>query len=131
MNFLTSAIRHNASINYRQTIAITNIKASRGRFFATSPEQDTLSEQKDPLSQGHANDPTSKHKKDTQSQSVQGGKQARSSDNEGLDAASPNVKPKPSNTGSGNPEGIGMVDQVGSTGGSAQHFEKGGKQGEK
>ena len=49
--------------------------------------------------------------------------------NLGIDAASPNLRPNPKDKTRGNPEGMGMLDQVGSASGTAYFFENGGKQG--
>lgn len=76
-------------------------------------------------SQGHVTDPSNAHKKDPQSQAAQSGSEARSSSNNALDSASPHAKQKPHETGSGNKEGIGLVDQVGGQSASARHFEEG------
>ncbi|KAF9011297.1 hypothetical protein BDQ17DRAFT_1233721, partial [Cyathus striatus] len=76
-------------------------------------------------SKGHVIDPKNKHKSDVQAEAAKAGGNARSAANDSLDAASPNPKQKPKNTGSGNPEGIGFVEQVGGASASAQHFEGG------
>lgn len=95
------------------------------RGYATSPSKESLSAKKDNISQGNVNDSFNLHKKSTHSESAEGGKGTRKYDSGGaLDAASPGKQTKPKDTGKGNPEGIGMVDQVGSAGGSAEHFEK-------
>lgn len=101
------------------------------------PERGDVPEpaKKDSLKQGHAADSSNLHQKDAQSQSVRGGmgakeqsKQDRAAGKGGeeqLDAAAEGKsRPKPKDTGSGNPEGVGFVDQVGSASGSAKNFEK-------
>ncbi|PPQ92588.1 hypothetical protein CVT25_007280 [Psilocybe cyanescens] len=93
--------------------------------YATSPSKESLSAKKDNMSQGNVNDSSNLHQKSVHSESAKGGKGTRKDDSGGaLDAASPGKKTKPKDRGKGNPEGVGMVDQVGSAGGSAEHFEK-------
>lgn len=99
------------------------------RRFITSPSQDSLQPKRDCLSQGHAIDPSNKHQQDTQCQSVRAGMKARSGQNHAIDAASGNSEQRPTHWGIGNEEGVGMIEQVGSSSGSALFFEKGGKQG--
>lgn len=97
---------------------------------AISLAQDALYEQKDCMSQGHVIDSTNKHPEDPQSQSVRSGMLARMSrDNFSIDAASPNIRPDPTDRTLGNPEGIGMLEQVGSASATAAFFNSGGKQG--
>ncbi|PPQ63944.1 hypothetical protein CVT24_009119 [Panaeolus cyanescens] len=79
------------------------------------------------LSQGHSIDPKNLHPEDTESQSVKGGLDARkkkdSKDASGsMDAATERGQGH-ERGGKGNPEGIGMVDQVGSATGSSQQFK--------
>ncbi|KAH9481203.1 hypothetical protein JR316_0005723 [Psilocybe cubensis] len=111
-----------------RTMAIMPARASitgMRRGYAASPSKESLSGKKDSISQGNVNDPSNLHQKSTHSESAQGGKGTRKDHSGGsLDAASSGKQTKPKDTGSGNPEGIGMVDQVGSAGGSAEHFEK-------
>ncbi|TFK40508.1 hypothetical protein BDQ12DRAFT_733742 [Crucibulum laeve] len=107
---ITAVLRR--SLNNRRIITTS----ATTRNYASSPF--TKGE-----SQGHPNDPKNKHKKDTESQSVAAGKKARSGSNESIDSASPNAKQKPQNIGSGNPEGVGFVEQVGGASSTAQHFE--------
>ena len=54
---------------------------------------------------------------------------ARSEENLGIDAASPNMRPDPEDRTRGNPEGIGSLEQVGSASGTAAFFRSGHKQG--
>lgn len=94
--------------------------------YTTSPSKDGPA-RNNPFSQGHANNPSNLHKKDVQSQSVESGKSTRKTGSGGpLDAANEREKKdvKPEDTGMGNPEGIGMVDQVGSASATARNFEK-------
>ncbi|KAF9556023.1 hypothetical protein CPC08DRAFT_711500 [Agrocybe pediades] len=84
---------------------------------------------KDNFSQGNAADQKNLHQKDPHSTVANQGYEAKKDPKAGggLDAAtsekSGQTKPKHGG-GGGNPEGVGMVDQVGSAGGSARHFEK-------
>lgn len=98
-------------------------------------QADVIKPEMDSLKQGHAADSSNLHQKDVQSQSVGGGMASKESskqekelgkgDEEQMDAAAMGKrKPKPKDTGSGNPEGVGFVDQVGSASGSAKQFEK-------
>ena len=66
---------------------------------------------------------------DIMSQYVREGAAARSPDNFGIDGASPNIGLSEEDKTVGNPEGIGMLEQVGSATGTAHFFEDGGKQG--
>ncbi|KAF9037687.1 hypothetical protein BJ165DRAFT_568673 [Panaeolus papilionaceus] len=79
------------------------------------------------LSQGHPIDPKNMHPEDTESQSVKGGLNARrNKDRKGDKGSSDAAMEQPqghAKGGKGNPEGIGMVDQVGSATGSNRHFE--------
>jgi len=87
---------------------------------------------KDQSSQGHAADSNNLHQRDPQSTAANQGKAAKQNTNDGrgLDAASAShsSQTKPVDGGKGNPEGIGMVDQVGSASGSARNFETGEKE---
>ncbi|PPQ98192.1 hypothetical protein CVT26_003239 [Gymnopilus dilepis] len=103
------------------TIAPLTHARAYGSPSASAPS----SPKKDSLSQGNAADPSNLHKQDVQSQSVKGAQGTRKNKTGGpVDAASTEKKTKPSETGKGNPEGVGMVDQVGSASGSAKQFEK-------
>lgn len=103
--------------------------------------QSDVSYKVDAFSQGHAADDTNNmSKQDVQSQSVRGGKEARlnahdrenskggkDSSSSPLDSASAEGGEKQRKAegagGSGNPEGIGFVEQVGSASGTANKFE--------
>lgn len=82
------------------------------------------------LSQGHAASPGNLHSQDVQSQAVRKGKEARNDEkNEAIDAANEtgkagDQKKKPTKKGKGNPEGIGLVEQVGGASGTARKFEE-------
>lgn len=66
---------------------------------------------------------------DIPSQYAREGAAARSPDNFGIDGASPNIGLSEEDKTVGNPEGIGMLEQVGSATATAHFFEHGGKQG--
>ncbi|KAH9481202.1 hypothetical protein JR316_0005722 [Psilocybe cubensis] len=105
-------------------------QSKMNRSVVVSLSQDTLYEQNDCMSQGHVIYPHNKHPEDPQSQSVRSAMLARvTRDNFSIDAASPNVKPDPGDRTLGNPEGIGMLEQVGSASATAAFFKAGGKQG--
>ncbi|KAF4570894.1 hypothetical protein EYR40_007384 [Pleurotus pulmonarius] len=61
--------------------------------------------------------------KDPLKQYKNAAKEARENSNNPVDAASPQRKEKPSKDATGNKEGIGMVDQVGSQSSTAQKNE--------
>ncbi|KAF8972298.1 hypothetical protein BDZ97DRAFT_1913513 [Flammula alnicola] len=125
MSFATKSMRRNFTSSHLTPLG-------RGtRCITSSPVQDLLNARTASLSQGHVTDPTNNHSQDIQSQYVRGAKAARSNlDNYGIDAASPNIRPDPNDRTKGNPEGMGMLDQVGSATGTARFFESGGKQGD-
>ncbi|KAF9528966.1 hypothetical protein CPB83DRAFT_835435 [Crepidotus variabilis] len=96
-----------------------------------STSQNTASKgsqsRKDAFSQGNVTDSANLHKRDTQSQAVEAGQEARGKKSGGpLDAASnENVKQDSAKESTkGNPEGVGMKDQVGSATGSEAAFER-------
>ncbi|TFK18188.1 hypothetical protein FA15DRAFT_269833 [Coprinopsis marcescibilis] len=76
------------------------------------------------LSQGHIESEDHKQSGNVQAQYSQSGHEAKDRSESTLDAASKRAKVKPSSSGKGNPEGIGMVDQVGSQSGQAEHFDE-------
>lgn len=81
---------------------------------------------KNSLDQGNVNAPDNAHPQDPHSQAAGSGKGTKNMESGGpLDAAQKSgKKAKPRDTGEGNPEGIGIVNQVGSAGSSAEHFER-------
>ncbi|KDR84293.1 hypothetical protein GALMADRAFT_237056 [Galerina marginata CBS 339.88] len=103
-------------------------KARTGAHFGSSSASDSPISKKG-LSQGHAADSSNLHQQDVQSQSVRSAKAARSTENSALDAASAKTKPDPEDKTKGNPEGVGMVDQVGSASGTAKSFKADKKKG--
>ncbi|EAU83144.2 hypothetical protein CC1G_07826 [Coprinopsis cinerea okayama7 len=97
------------------------------RFYAKAPEPDNAHYVIDDQTQGNIADEKNVHKKDVHSQAARGGREERNKSEATLDAASQKEKTKAHDAGKGNPEGIGMVDQVGSASGSAEHYEQGRK----
>ncbi|KAF8910483.1 hypothetical protein CPB84DRAFT_1958355 [Gymnopilus junonius] len=92
---------------------------------------DALLPKNDAISQGHAMNPSNKHwQQDALSQQVRAGMGARAEDNFAIDGASPNAKSDPADRTLGNPEGMGMFEQVGSSSGTAAFFKAGRKQGD-
>jgi hypothetical protein len=120
MSLTTSLLRQFRMSGQTSLSRIALADNSRHYFHSTTM---SASDKTNNESQGHVIDPSNKHKKDPQSQSAHAGSKARSSSNHALDAASPHHKQKPERTGSGNKEGIGMIDQVGSQSASGSHFE--------
>lgn len=92
--------------------------------------RDALIPKNDCTSQGLATDPTNVHPQNIQLEYVRAGWAARSANNWGIDAASPNTRLNPEDRTSGNPEGIGMLEQVGSASGTEAFFRAGGVQGQ-
>ncbi|PPQ63118.1 hypothetical protein CVT24_005830 [Panaeolus cyanescens] len=83
-----------------------------------------------PYSQGLCTDPENLHPEDTMVQAVHAGMQAhRDYANLAIDAASPYPMDHVDSGGIGNPERIGMIEQVGSANGTARFFAFGGIQG--
>ncbi|KIM40675.1 hypothetical protein M413DRAFT_446088 [Hebeloma cylindrosporum] len=96
--------------------------------------QEALKLKKEPTSAASASDKPEEEvplfeAHDILSQHVREGAAARSPDNFGIDGASPNIALNEEDKTVGNPEGIGMLEQVGSATGTARFFEQGGKQG--
>ncbi|KAJ3793027.1 hypothetical protein GGU11DRAFT_438188 [Lentinula aff. detonsa] len=110
----------------------TGLSYSRCRYSAPSARMPSVrfshaAGGKDPrLSQGSAHK-DNLHPNDPQSQSAQAGQSQKHSDSP-LDAASSQRAPqKKARSGSGNPEPIGMVDQVGSQSSTAKKADGDGK----
>ncbi|KAF9038525.1 hypothetical protein BJ165DRAFT_1531614 [Panaeolus papilionaceus] len=83
-----------------------------------------------PFSQGLCTNPENMHPEDTMVQAVLAGMRARRDlDNLAIDAASPYPMDHVQDGGTGNPERIGMIEQVGSANGTARFFAFGGIQG--
>ncbi|KAF9484846.1 hypothetical protein BDN70DRAFT_57966 [Pholiota conissans] len=112
------------------TSSSTSTSNPGARSYSNNLTQDSLRRKSDSISQGHVTSPYNKNQQDIQSAYVRDAKAARENmDNFSIDAASQNTKPDPSDRTQGNPEGMGMLDQVGSATGTAKFFEGGGKQG--
>lgn len=92
--------------------------------------RDALIPKNDCMSQGLATDPTNVHPQNIQLEYIHAALAARSASNFGIDAASPNTRLNPEDRTSGNPEGIGMLEQVGSASGTEAFFRAGGIQGQ-
>ncbi|KAF9014081.1 hypothetical protein BDQ17DRAFT_1342028 [Cyathus striatus] len=92
------------------------------RTFAFAPLPIPTGKEPNEHSQGLVTDPNSKHKRDVMAQAARAGQLARSPLNQAIDMASPNPMPKPPNMGSGNPEQVGFVEQVGSASGTVLYF---------
>ncbi|KAF9450050.1 hypothetical protein P691DRAFT_619772, partial [Macrolepiota fuliginosa MF-IS2] len=85
------------------------------------------------LTQGHATNPKNMHPQDVQCQSVRAGFRARKDEtNYCIDAANQCAKAgedkRPGEMGTGNPERVGFVEQVGGASVTARKFEKEGRQ---
>ena len=104
-----------------------SLAPSRRRGIHTTPVP--YNEGVNNIRQGHAANPKNLHPQDVESQSVNARFQARENEkHEGIDLAKKGNRggkdKKPSNVGKGNPEGVGFVEQVGSTSSTARKFEK-------
>lgn len=78
-----------------------------------------------------SHDPIDTTRSDNLAQYVRDGLNAHGrGDNWGIDAASRNLRQDPTDRSRGNPEGMGMVDGVGSASGTKRFFDGGGKQGQ-
>ena len=116
----------NAAVTPVPTITIRQTAVKRDM---TSLVQEALKLKNEPASAKPEEDTTLFEAHDIPSQYAREGAAARSPDNFGIDGASPNIGLSEEDKTVGNPEGIGMLEQVGSATGTAHFFEQGGKQG--
>ncbi|KAF8173924.1 hypothetical protein BJ912DRAFT_991542 [Pholiota molesta] len=107
-------------------------RASRGYANSLSQDAASTSSKIDPSATAKGSDRMKDHPVDISSEYLHDARLARANaNNYSIDAASPNNRPDPRDRTGGNPEGMGMLEQVGSASATAKFFADGGKQGVK